>query len=116
MSRVEAQLRPGVGPWQAFGATFPAGTVSGAPKIRAIELLRREEGTWRGPYGGAVGWLRPGGRADWALTIRTAFADGRRLYTAAGAGIVHRSVPSREFHETRAKLSHLEEQLLGGRP
>ncbi len=114
VSRVRADLRPAVGPWQAIAATFPAGTVSGAPKIRATELLRREEASWRGPYAGAVGLLRPRGRADWALAIRTAFAAGPRLYTAAGAGIVHRSDPSREFRETLAKLSHVEGTLVGG--
>jgi len=114
VSEVGGRLRPGVGPWELLAAAFPAGTVCGAPKIRATELLRREEGTWRGPYGGAVGCLRPGGRADWALSIRTAFASGSTLYTAAGAGIVHRSRPAQEFEETLAKLDHLEATLLGG--
>ena len=113
VSRVTAELRPHVGAWQAFGASFPAGTVSGAPKIRAVEILRREEDTWRGPYAGAVGLLRPGGRADWALTIRSAFAARDRLYTAAGAGIVHRSDPGQEFRETLAKLAHVEAVVTG---
>ncbi len=108
VSRVEARLRPGLDSWDALRATFPAGTVSGAPKIRAIELIRREEGTWRGPYGGSVGLLRSAGRADWALTIRSAFAAGSRLYTAAGAGIVHSSEGDREFDETLTKLELLE--------
>jgi anthranilate/para-aminobenzoate synthase component I len=114
VSRVAARLRPGVGPWEALGATFPAGTVSGAPKIRATELLRREEGTWRGPYAGAVGLLRPGGRADWALTIRSGFAAGKTLFTAAGGGVVYRSEPRREFEETLTKLAHVEATLVGG--
>jgi anthranilate/para-aminobenzoate synthase component I len=114
VSRVAAQLRPGVGPWEALGATFPAGTVSGAPKIRATELLRREESTWRGPYAGTVGLLRAGGQADWALAIRAGFAAGRRLYTAAGGGVVYRSEPRREFHETLTKLAHVEATLVGG--
>jgi anthranilate synthase component I len=114
VSHVGARLRPEVGPWEALAATFPAGTVSGAPKIRATELLRREEGTWRGPYAGTVGLLRPGGRAYWALAIRSGFAAGRRLYTAAGAGIVYRSQPAREFHETLVKLAHVEDTLVGG--
>ncbi len=113
VSRVGARLRPGVGPWDVLAATFPAGTVSGAPKIRATELLRREERTWRGPYAGAVGWLRPHGEADWALAIRTGFAAGDRLYTAAGAGIVHRSAPSREYDETLVKLAQVEQSLAG---
>ena len=114
VSRVHGRLKKGVGPWEALAATFPAGTVSGAPKIRATELLRREEATWRGPYAGTVGLIRPHHRADFALAIRSAFAEGRRLYTAAGAGIVHRSDPVREFEETLSKLEHVESTLVGG--
>jgi anthranilate/para-aminobenzoate synthase component I len=113
VTRLGARLRPGVGPWEMLRSTFPAGTVSGAPKIRATELLRREEGTWRGPYAGAVGILDAPGRAAWALAIRTGFAAGPRLFTAAGAGVVHRSEPSREFDETLTKLSLLESTLVG---
>jgi len=114
VSRVHGHLRKGVGPWGALAATFPAGTVSGAPKIRATELLRAEEATWRGPYAGTVALLRPHREADFALAIRTGFAEGRRLYTAAGAGIVHRSDPAREFNETLSKLEHVEAMLVGG--
>jgi len=113
VSRVGARLRPDAGPWEVLASTFPAGTVSGAPKIRATELLRREEATWRGPYAGAVGWLRPRGEADWALAIRSGFATNDRLYTAAGAGIVHRSRPRREFEETLVKLAVVESALVG---
>ena len=116
VSRVRGHLRPDVGPWKALASTFPAGTVSGAPKIRATELLRQEERTWRGPYAGTVALLRPHRRADFALTIRSAFAAGDRLYTAAGAGIVHRSAPAREFHETLSKLEHVEATLVAERP
>jgi anthranilate synthase component I len=114
VTHVEARLRPGLGPWNVLSAAFPAGTVSGAPKIRATELLRREEGSWRGPYAGTVGRLESGGRADWALAIRTGFAVDHRLYTAAGAGIVHRSEPRREFDETLTKLAQVEASLVGG--
>lgn len=114
VSRVGGRLRARAGPWDALRAAFPAGTVSGAPKIRATELLRREEDTWRGPYGGTVVLLRPHHEADFALAIRSGFAAGARLYTAAGAGIVHRSRPGREFDETLAKLGHLEAALVGG--
>jgi anthranilate synthase component I len=114
VSRVTTRLAPGVDPWTTLAATFPAGTVSGAPKIRAAEILRREEGSWRGPYAGTVGLLRPRGRADWALLIRSGFAAGPRLYSAAGAGIVHRSEPDREYDETLAKLAHVEATLAGG--
>ncbi len=114
VTRVGARLKPGVTPWKVLAASFPAGTVCGAPKIRATELLRREEHSWRGPYAGTVGLLEPHGRAAWALAIRTGFAAGNRLYTAAGAGIVHRSEPRREFDETLAKLAHVEATLAGG--
>lgn len=114
VSRVGGSVRRGVGPWELLAATFPAGTVSGAPKIRATELLRREERTWRGPYAGAVGCLRPGRHAAWALAIRTAFAAKDRIYTAAGAGIVHRSAPQREYEETLTKLAVVE-AVLGDR-
>lgn len=114
ISRVRGVLRPGVGPWEALAAVFPAGTVSGAPKIRSTQLLRREEQTWRGPYGGAVGLIQGGGDAAWALTIRSAFTHRDRLFTAAGAGIVWHSEPTREFHETLLKLEELEGTLVGG--
>jgi anthranilate/para-aminobenzoate synthase component I len=114
VTRVGARLRPRVSSWDLLAAAFPAGTVTGAPKIRATELLRREEATGRGPYAGTVGLLDGPRRADWALAIRTGFATGARLYTAAGAGIVHRSEPRREFQETLAKLAHVEATLVGG--
>jgi anthranilate/para-aminobenzoate synthase component I len=114
VTRVRATLPRGVGPWQVLAAAFPAGTVTGAPKIRATQLLRREERSWRGIYAGAVGLLGPVDRATWALSIRTAFAAGRRLYTAAGAGIVQRSEPRREFEETLVKLAQVEATLVGG--
>jgi anthranilate synthase component I len=116
VTRVGARLRPGIGPWGVLAAAFPAGTVTGAPKIRATELLRREEASWRGPYAGTVGLLEAAGRAYWALAIRTGFAAGERLFTAAGAGIVHRSEPRREFEETLAKLAQVEATLVGGNP
>lgn len=113
VSRVGARLRPEVGPWELLGATFPAGTVSGAPKIRATSLLRAEERTWRGPYGGAVGFTSQTGPQSWGLAIRSAFVDGPDLYTAAGAGIVHRSRPDREWAETLTKLAEVEACLVG---
>ena len=113
VSRVAGTLPPGVAPWDVLASTFPAGTVSGAPKIRATELLRREEGTWRGPYAGAIALMLPRERATFALTIRSAFAAGDRVYTAAGAGIVHRSKPEREFRETLAKLAVVESAVVG---
>ncbi len=114
ISRVGGRLRRDVGPWEALAATFPAGTVSGAPKIRATRIIRSEERTWRGPYGGAVGLLRGNGDAAWALSIRSGFAAGRYLYTAAGAGIVWQSRPRREYHEVLTKLAQVESTLVGG--
>ncbi len=108
VSRVGGDLRPEETAVSALASAFPAGTVSGAPKIRAIQLLRREEQTWRGPYAGAVGLFGPGRQADFALAIRTAFAFGPRLFTAAGAGIVQASRPKQEWEETHHKLSTLE--------
>ena len=113
VSRVGARLGPETRAWDVLAATFPAGTVSGAPKIRATELLRDEERSWRGPYGGTIALLRPRRRASFALAIRSAFASGRTLHTAAGAGIVHRSEPAREFQETLAKLAIVEGTLVG---
>lgn len=111
VSRVGGELKPDADGVDALASAFPAGTVSGAPKIRAIQLLRREERTWRGPYAGAVGLFGPGGQADFALAIRTAFASGPRLFTAAGAGIVQASHPPQEWEETLHKLSTLEAVL-----
>ncbi len=113
VSRVAATARRGVGAWDVLAATFPAGTVCGAPKIRATQLLRREERSWRGPYAGTVALLRPHDRATFALAIRSGFAEHGRLHTAAGAGIVHRSEPAREYDETIAKLSTVEAALVG---
>ena len=114
VTRVEADLAPRVGPWEILAAAFPAGTVAGAPKIRATQLLRREERSWRGVYAGTVGRIGPGPSARWALAIRTGFAAGRRLHTAAGAGVVQHSTPRREYEETLVKLAHVEAALVGG--
>jgi anthranilate/para-aminobenzoate synthase component I len=114
VSRVAGRLNARVGPWAALAATFPAGTVSGAPKIRATKLLRREEASWRGPYAGAVGLIDSSNDAHWALAIRTVFASGPRLYTAAGAGIVWRSEPRREYEETLTKLAQVESIFADG--
>jgi len=91
------------GPSDAFDvmkATFPAGTVSGAPKIRAMEIIAELERTRRGPYAGAVGYFGFGGSLDSCITIRTVLLDGEKAYVQAGAGIVADSVPSFEYEET----------------
>ncbi len=92
---------------EAIRATFPAGTVSGAPKIRAIETIDALEPHPRGFYAGLVGYLEPGGNLDTCITIRSALRTNGRLVLQAGAGIVYDSVPEKEFEETQAKLAAL---------
>jgi anthranilate synthase component 1 len=84
-------------------ATFPAGTVSGAPKIRAMEIIAELEKSKRGPYAGAVGYFNYNGNFDSAITIRTVVLDKNKAYVQAGAGIVADSVPINEYEETRNK-------------
>ncbi len=112
VSDVRAQLAEGRDGFDAVRATFPAGTLSGAPKVRAMEIIDELEPVPRGPYGGAVGWVRGDGRMDLAIAIRTAWRQGERWLLQVGAGIVADSVPSSEYQETlnkgRAVLRALE--------
>ncbi|MCK5713504.1 MAG: chorismate-binding protein, partial [Hyphomicrobiaceae bacterium] len=87
--------------------TFPAGTVSGAPKIRAMELIADFERDKRGPYAGAVGYFGRHGDVDMCITIRTIIMVGNRYYVQAGAGIVADSDPAREYEETLGKIRAL---------
>ena len=103
VSEVRGTLRPGTGFADVLRATFPAGTVSGAPKIRALEVIRELEPVQRGVYSGAVGWLNWHGDADTAIAIRTAVIKDGRLHVQAGAGIVHDSDPVKEWEETMSK-------------
>jgi len=112
VSRVEGELAPGRDSLDAFAAMFPAGTVSGAPKPRAMEILHALEGTARGPCAGVVGYLSLNGNMDTAIAIRTLFADGPTYYMQAGAGIVADSDPGREWVETEQKLEGLRVALL----
>ncbi len=107
VSRVESTLIDGKDALDALAAVFPAGTVSGAPKPRALEIIHDLEGTARGPYAGIVGYLSLNGNLDTAIAIRTLFADGPTYYMQAGAGIVADSDPAREWHETEHKLGGL---------
>jgi anthranilate synthase component 1 len=84
-------------------ATFPAGTVSGAPKVRAMEIINELEPTKRGIYAGAVGYLEFNGDMDVAIAIRTAVIKNNTLYVQAGAGIVADSIPENEWIETQNK-------------
>ena len=111
VSRVEGTLAAGKDALDAFGAVFPAGTVSGAPKPRAMEILHDLEGTARGPYAGVVGYLSLNGNLDTAIAIRTLFADGPTYYLQAGAGIVADSDPAREWMETEHKADALRSAL-----
>jgi anthranilate synthase component I len=105
VSNVRGELSPGRNCFDAFRATFPAGTLTGAPKIRAMEIIEELEGVRRGVYGGAVGYFSFSGNMDMCITIRTALAVRGRLYVEAGAGIVADSDPEREHRECMSKAS-----------
>jgi anthranilate synthase component I len=108
VSQVEGRLAEGLGAMDVLRACFPAGTVSGAPKVRAMEIIDELEPVRRGPYAGAVGYLGYGGlRMDTAITIRTVLVTGGRAYVQAGAGIVADSVPASEYDETLNKARAL---------
>ena len=104
---VHATLREDCTPFDAFLSCFPAGTVSGAPKIRAMELIDRFEKTRRGPYAGAVAYFAFNGNLDSCITIRTIVLASDRAYVQAGAGIVYDSDPGKEFEETENKSAAL---------
>jgi anthranilate synthase component 1 len=99
VSNVRGELAPGQDAFDALRATFPAGTLSGAPKIRAMEIIEELEPVRRGVYGGAVGYFGFGGSMDTAITIRTALFRGERAYVQTGAGIVADSQPESEHRE-----------------
>ncbi len=103
VSNVEGTLRGGLSAMDVLRATFPAGTVSGAPKVRAMEVIDELEPSKRGIYAGAVGYLGFNGDMDVAIAIRTAVVKDKTLYVQAGAGIVADSVPENEWIETRNK-------------
>ncbi len=108
VSQVDGRLREGLDAFDALRAAFPAGTVSGAPKVRAMEIIDELEPARRGPYAGAVGWLGyGGGDMDTAIAIRTLVAAGGRAHVQAGAGVVADSDPAREYAETLAKAGAL---------
>ena len=108
VSQVEGRLRDGLGAIDVFKACFPAGTVSGAPKVRAMEIIDELESVRRGPYAGAVGHFNYGGASmDTAITIRTVLAKDGAAHVQAGAGIVLDSDPSAEFEETLNKARAL---------
>ena len=103
VSNVEGRIRPDMSAFDVLRATFPAGTVSGAPKIRAMEIIDELEPVKRGIYSGAVGYISWSGNMDTAIAIRTAVIKDEKLYIQAGAGIVYDSVPRNEWAETMNK-------------
>jgi anthranilate synthase component 1 len=103
VSNVRGTLRDDVGPMDVLRATFPAGTVSGAPKIRAMEIIEEVEPVRRGIYAGAIGYLDYRGNMDMAIAIRTLVAKGGKAYIGVGAGIVADSDPEFEYQETLRK-------------
>jgi anthranilate synthase component 1 len=103
VSNVEGRLKPGLTALDVLKASFPAGTLSGAPKIRAMEIIDELEPVERGIYGGAVGYLSFAGDMDVAIAIRTGIVKDNTLYVSAGAGVVADSVPELEWKETEAK-------------
>ena len=107
VSHVEGRLRPELDALDALRSVFPAGTLSGAPKVRAMQLIAAAEGERRGLYGGAVGYLGYDGNLDTAITIRSAVLRDGRAHIHTGAGIVAGSVPDREFEETEHKAAAL---------
>jgi len=118
-SNVEGELRPECTAIDALKACLPAGTVSGAPKVRAMEIIDRIEPSRRGPYAGAVGYFDYRGNMDTCIALRTMVLSGGKIYIQAGAGLVADSDPATEYQETinksRAMLRAIEitEQRLG---
>jgi anthranilate synthase component 1 len=107
VSQVRGRLRPEYDAFDLLRVTFPAGTVSGAPKIRAMQIIEALENTPRGPYAGAVGYFAYDGSMDTCITIRTLLMSGQTVSVQAGAGIVADSDPDREYEETLNKARAL---------
>ena len=107
VSTVQGRIREGLDAFDVLRATFPAGTLSGAPKVRAMEIIEALEGERRGPYGGCVGYFSYNGQMDTCITIRTILMRGDTCAVQAGAGIVADSDPTSEYHETMNKARAL---------
>ncbi len=107
VTHVQGKLRPAMNAFDALRACFPAGTVSGAPKIRAMEIIAELEPEKRGPYAGAVGYFSFSGNMDMAIAIRTMVVKDGVAYVQAGCGVVYDSVPEREYEETMNKATAL---------
>jgi len=111
VSGVVGKLKRGMDSFDVLRACFPAGTVSGAPKVRAMEIIEELENLRRGPYAGAVGYFSFQGNMDMAITIRTILIKGREAFLQAGAGIVADSIPKNEYYETINKAKALREAI-----
>jgi anthranilate synthase component 1 len=111
-SEIEGHLAPDLDEFDLLAATFPAGTVSGAPKIRAMQIIEDLEPTSRGPYAGAIGYFSYDGSMDSCITIRTLTMQGQEISVQAGAGIVADSVPKNEYEETLNKARALSEAVM----
>jgi anthranilate synthase component 1 len=107
VTHVKGRLRPDMNAFDALRACFPAGTVSGAPKIRAMEIIAELEPEKRGAYAGAAGYLSFTGNMDMAIAIRTMVVKKGIAYTQAGCGVVYDSIPEREYEETMNKARAL---------
>jgi anthranilate synthase component 1 len=107
VSEVRGRLAPGLGAVDVLRAGFPAGTVTGSPKVRAMEIIDELEPARRGPYAGAVGYFDRSGNMEMCIAIRTLMANGRRVSAQAGAGIVYDSRPAAEYQETVNKARAL---------
>jgi para-aminobenzoate synthetase component 1 len=105
LATVRGQLRDGIGALECLRACFPGGSITGAPKIRAMEIIDELEPVTRGVYTGAIGWVDGRGNAEWNIAIRTMVVKDGRVYLHAGGGIVADSDPTAEYEETLAKAS-----------
>jgi para-aminobenzoate synthetase component 1 len=112
-SEVSGRLRAGCGPADLLRACFPPASITGAPKIRAMELAALEEGYRRGPAMGSIGWISLDGDMEWSVAIRTAVAAEGRIWYLAGCGITAESVPAEELAESDVKAAAFLEALSG---
>ena len=111
VSRITGELRPGMNAFDVFKASFPAGTVSGAPKVRAMEIIDELETIKRGIYAGAIGYFSFDGSMDFCIAIRTMVIYKQKVYIQSGAGIVADSIPEKEYQETLNKACALKSAM-----
>jgi anthranilate/para-aminobenzoate synthase component I len=114
VSTVRGSLRPGVGVLDAIAAAFPPGSMTGCPKVRAMDVIEHLEPVRRGPYAGAFGWVSPDGAADLAVVIRTAVITAGQAYLHVGGAIVADSEPRAEYDESLLKARTVARALGAG--